>query len=317
MPVLLRSDLIEVEITPERGSDVRQFTDLVTGTPVLSVSPTAAAQVPRLASPGTIIPALNGYPGGWQLHSPNCGPEREYQGVLLGFHGESSLAEWTVLAQTEASLSVETHLVTAPLKLTRAFSVAGASLTVTDTVTNLSPDPYETRLLQHPAFGDQFLDEHSFIATDASVLITDADAPGTLASAADAVGEPSALFIGGQPGVLPVPGSMSAQSLFGTLAGFTTPEATLYSPTRGFGMRLAWDASVFPYAWFWIEANHTPGWPWFRRMYAVAIEPSNVVAGGTGAVGSYQRGGNGRELAGGETVTFTTTLTRVALRDAH
>lgn len=314
MAVTLANEILSVEITPERGVDVRAIRDVATGVQVLSVSPTGAANVPRLASPSTAIPALNGYPGGWQLHAPNAGPEREYQGVTLGFHGEAALAEWRVLTQTPTSLTAETYLVTAPLHLVREFVLDGASLRVTTTVTNLSPDAYATRLLEHPAFGDEFIDEHSYLELDAATVITDAAASGSLV-APGLVGAPSDV-LGAVGGRYPLPAPGSRQSIFGAFANFATPRVSFYSPTHGFGMRIDWDASVFPFAWFWIEANHGSGWPWFRRLYATAVEPANIVPDGPGAAGSFVRGGDGRELAGGESITFTTTISRVELPDA-
>jgi len=313
MPITLRSAELEAVITPERGADVRQLTDLATATPVLTVSPTAAANVPRLPSNPTIAAGLNGYPGGWQLMAPNAGPEREHRGVLLGFHGESCLAEWTMLEQSGDGCRLEAYLVTAPLRLERKIRLDGAELRITDTVTNLSPDPYSTRLLQHPAFGSPFLDEHSYLVSPAATLVTDVDAPGTLTGPGE-IGEPGELLPAGPvPGSVALPGPGSRDALFATLTEFDNGEATFYSPTRGFGMRLRWDTGVFPYAWFWIEANATTDWPWFRRMFAIAVEPSNVVAGSPGRTGRFQRAGDGTEIAGDASLSFTTTLTRVPL----
>ncbi len=313
MTITLRSADVEVLIAPERGADVRQLTDLATDTPVFAVSPTAAATSPRLPSTPTIVAGLNGYPGGWQLMAPNAGPEREHRGVLLGFHGESCLAEWEVLERRPDACRLEVHLVTAPLRLTRDITLDGPELRITDTVANLSPDPYATRLLQHPAFGSPFLDAHSYLISSAATLVTDVEAPGTLTPPGE-VAPPHALLAPGPlPGSVALPGPGSRDALFATLTDFEDGEATFYSPTRGFGMRLRWDPDVLPHAWFWVEAHATADWPWFRRLYAVAVEPSNVVAGPPGTTGRFQRAGEGTEIGGDASLTFTTTLTRVPL----
>jgi galactose mutarotase-like enzyme len=313
MAITLRSGELEALITPERGADVRQLTDLATGTPVFTVSPTGAANVPRLPSNPTIAAGLNGYPGGWQLMVPNAGPEREHRGVLLGFHGESCLAEWTVLQHRSDGCRLEAYLLTAPLRLVRDVTLEGPELRITDTVTNLSPDPYSTRLLLHPAFGSPFLDQRSYLVSRAATLITDADAPGTLTGPGEIARPDELLPAGPVAGSLALPGPGSRDALFATLTDFEDGEATFYSPTRGFGMRLRWDPSVFPHAWFWVEANATADWPWFRRMFAIAVEPSNVVAGAPGTTGRFQRAGDGTEIAGEASLSFTTTLTRVPL----
>jgi hypothetical protein len=43
------------------------------------------------------------------------------------------------------------------------------------------------------------------------------------------------------------------------------------SPDLGFAMR--WDAAVFKYLWLWQEFTPTGGYPWWNRVYTVALEP--------------------------------------------
>ena len=74
-------------------------------------------------------------------------------------------------------------------------------------------------------------------------------------------------------------------------------------------MRLEWDGSILPHAWFWIEANAGSGWPWFRRLYAIAVEPANVLPG-EGGTRAHPRGGTGTRIAAGESITLTTSLTQ-------
>jgi hypothetical protein len=62
----------------------------------------------------------------------------------------------------------------------------------------------------------------------------------------------------------------------------------------------------------WIEANAGSGWPWFRRLYAVAVEPANVLPG-EGGTPPLLRGGTGTRIAPGGLITMTTSLTRLAL----
>jgi hypothetical protein len=204
------------------------------------------------------------------------------------------------------------QLSTAPLRLHRVVTVNGPVLTVADTVTNLSPDTVSTRLVQHPAFGEPFLDEYAYLTVSARTIVTDAEAPGSLAPA-DVVAPLSDVL---PPGALPesiaLPGPGARESLFAALTGFAAPQATFYSPSRGFGMRLEWDADVYPHAWLWIEANAGSGWPWFRRLYAVAVEPANILPG-EGDAGDHARGTDGVALEPGEHITTITRLSRQPL----
>ncbi|GAA1985762.1 DUF4432 family protein [Microbacterium pumilum] len=312
MPITLTSDALEATITPERGADIVQVVDLATGTPLLAESPTGRVNAGSVPATDSMARWLHGYPGGWQLLVPNAGPEREHGGARQGYHGKASLAVWDVIAQDAASCELETHLMTAPLRIRRSVTVTGDALTVTDVLSNLSPDPVQTRIVQHPAFGTPFLDDESYVLTSAATIVTDAAAPGTLADA-DVTGRPDEVLPRGPvPGSIRLPGPGSASSLFAALTDFAAPEATFCSPARGFAVRLAWDLTVLPHAWMWIEANASTGWPWFRRLYAVAIEPANVIPGEGDAV-RRRRGGPGTEIAGGESLTLTTSIQRLAL----
>jgi hypothetical protein len=312
VPITIRSDALEATITPERGADIVQVVDRASGTPLLAESPTGLVGSSTGATPDSMTGWLRGYPGGWQLLVPNAGPEREHDGARQGFHGEASLATWEVLAQSETSCALETSLLTAPLRLRRSVSIDGDALTVSDEIENLSPDTVETRIVQHPAFGAPFLDGESYFLTSAAKIVTDADAPGTLAGA-DIIGIPQeVLEEGPEPGSIRIPAPGSGASLFAALTEFAAPEVTFCSPTRELAVRLAWDSSILPHAWLWIEANAGRGWPWFRRLYAIAIEPANVLPG-EGGTPAHPRGGNGTRIPAGHTIGLTTSLTRLAL----
>lgn len=338
--ITMRSDALEVTLTPERGADIVRLTDRATGVQTLAVSPTgdvtpAPFAASNFISGDSMVQWTNGYPGGWQLMVPNAGPERVHDGVAQGYHGEASLARWTVLEQSATSVTLTTSLFTAPLRIERTVSLDGALLTVTDTVTNLSPEPCSFRLGQHPAFGTPFLDERSYVVTSANTLITDANAPGTL-TGADAVGRPDALLPAGPvPNSVALPGPGTGQALFGVLTDFepdaavrdpAVPDpavpgpsgadrvgATFCSPTHGFGMRISWDRTVYPNAWFWIEANAGSGWPWFKRLFSIAVEPANVLPGEGVAANGRERGGLGTTLPGGASLVSTIRVDRLPL----
>jgi hypothetical protein len=36
---------------------------------------------------------------------------------------------------------------------------------------------------------------------------------------------------------------------------------------------------VFDKAWLWQEVHSGTGWPWYRRAYAIAVEPASTVPG--------------------------------------
>jgi hypothetical protein len=48
---------------------------------------------------------------------------------------------------------------------------------------------------------------------------------------------------------------------------------TITNGALGFGLRMTWDAAVFPYATYWQELHSTEAFPWFGTAYVCAIEP--------------------------------------------
>lgn len=315
MPITLTSAMFEVTVTPERGADIVQIVDRATGIPTLSVSPTADTTTPATLGADSMTQWTTGYPGGWQICTPNAGPERMHDGVLQGYHGESGLSVWRVLASDDSSAELLARLITAPLELHRRIEVTDEGLTVVDTVRNLSDDDVSARVLQHPAFGTPFLDEHSYLVTDAGTVLTDANAPGTLAGP-DTAGRPDEVLPAGPvPNSVAIPAPGSGEALFAALTTFpgAEPSVRFASPTHGFAMELSWQRDAYPIAWLWMEANSGAGWPWFRRMYAMAVEPGNILPGDGESGSGLRRGGDGTVIPGGGEFTSTVRMRRVPL----
>ncbi|MFF2494008.1 DUF4432 family protein [Agromyces sp. NPDC058064] len=318
MTITISSSMFEVVVAPERGADIVQVVDRATGVATLTAAPTATDDAPPPPSRDSKSRWHDGYPGGWQFLTPNAGPEREHNGILQGYHGESALSRWQLLAADESSAVLGTRLTTAPFALQRRLAVDASGLRVTDTVRNLADVDVSARMLQHPAFGAPFLDSRSYLVTDARTLITDEEAPGTLAEANVAGAPHSILTPGPVASSIALPGPGARRSLFAALADFPTakPSVVFASPTHGFGMQLTWKRVRYPVAWLWIEANAEPNWPWFGRMYAIAVEPANLLPGAGEARTGTTRGGDGTVVRARGSVRSTVRLSRVALARA-
>lgn len=316
MAIQLSTETIEVRITPERGADITQLIHRPSGINVFAQSPTGKVTNSRAGWSDSKAQWLNGYPGGWQLLVPNASTEREWDGVVQGFHGEASLATWTVLSETVDHCELETYLLTAPLHLHRNIAVSQSRLMVTDRITNMSPEPTTFRLCQHPAFGQDFLGEGSYLLTTAGRFIADAENTGSLAEP-NATGAPTdVLSPGPVPHSVSLPNPGSGDSLAGVLTEFqpasdADPGATaiFVSPSTHLVARLSWDPQVYPFAWVWFEANTKSTWPWFGRLYSLAIEPANMMPGSGPAPGGPARGGLGTTLDPAQTLTSEVGIT--------
>lgn len=309
----LVSDQLEVEIAPGKGADITAFRDRLTGIDALFTTPwRRPTAVVSSTSNDSRVNWLTNYRGGWQVLIPNAGAEREHDGVTQGYHGEAAVLPWDVISHNPRSVELEVDLVTAPLRLHRCLTLDGASFTIEESVENLSPDATSFSWVHHPAFGAPFLDEDAYVLADAAFLITDASAPGRGMPPDAIVPFPRFQTPVGQVDLTAVPAPHSGVDRFGALMGFQKATATIVSPNAGFAIQLSWDKDVFPYAWFWQECHATPGFPWYRRAYAAAIEPANVLPG-TGQVGDVTRGAS-RPLSGRKTITTTLRMERTELR---
>lgn len=287
----LETDELAVELLPDNGADIVGLIDRRTAINLLWRTPWGwrdPGQLPPMAD--SQADWLARYPGGWQQLLPNAGPARQQDGLMLGYHGEAAIVPWTVQELTTASAVLTVDLMTAPLRMRREVTLSGSTVTLRDTVTNLSPDPVQVRWVQHPGFGEPFIDQAARIDAGARTLLTDPEIPGTNLPSDAALTFPVAIGLDQREVDLRVvPGPHRPHAVFGALTDFEATWFTITSPNTGLGLKLEWDQGLFPHAWFWQECHSTRGFPWYRRAYVVAIEPANTLPG-DGQTGRYLRG---------------------------
>lgn len=289
--LVLRNDILEVVVLPDKGADIYAITDRATGVDVLFKSPWGWRDPQLLpACADTELNWLARYPGGWQLLVPNAGPARVIDGVERGYHGEAAIVGWQVVERTEQTATLTVDLITAPLRLHRTLTLAGDALYLQDRVRNTAPDPVQVTLVQHPVFGAPFIDENAKLSSGAGTVISDAHAPGNIL-AADTVSQfPHAVdHVGQDIDLRVIQPAGTCRSMFAALTDFDEPWFAITNSRLGFGVGMAWNGSVLPHAWLWQESHASLGFPWFRRANAFAIEPANVLPG-DGTIGSHRRG---------------------------
>ena len=156
-------------------------------------------------------------------------------------------------------------------------------------MTNLSPDPVQTRIVQHPAFGAPFLDDESYLVARRGTIVTDADAPGSLASAdarrhAAAMSFPPDRVAGQHPSSR---SRLRVHRCSRALTDFADAEVHVLQPDAADSrVRLRWDGERSAARLVLDRGERRTGWPWFRRLYAVAVEPANVLPGEGGSAGA-------------------------------
>jgi len=154
-----------------------------------------------------------------------------------------------------------------------------AVLILDERLTNEAGEPLDVMWGHHVAFGLPFLQEGATIATSAQTLIAHEELPGF---------EPRRLQLGqrstwphGQSStgstidmsIVP-PRSEASGREMAYLTDFDG--AAWYAISNrdqqaGFAMR--WDGGLFRYLWLWQEFAHATGYPWWGRVYTMALEP--------------------------------------------
>ncbi len=285
--LLLRTDELGVALDPEHGAEIVAIVDRRTGIDVMFSTPWRERAESVLQGRQHVISGdsqgrwLERYRGGWQVLVPHGGGEAVVGGATMGFHGEASEARWSVVSATETSAHLRCTLFTVPLVIDRRIEVSGTTVTVTDDLRNVASVDARVDYIHHPAFGGPFLEGDVRIETGAQRFVPHGDTIDARREGEQPHLWPTYTLADGTMRDLSVVAPVgSAQLTFGTLVDIAEPWATITNHTLGLAVRLQWDGEAMPYAWFWQELHHTPGWPWFARARVLAIEPSSTLTGG-------------------------------------
>ncbi len=226
---------------------------------------------------------LEAYAGGWQVLFPNGGFPNEYKGAKLGFHGEASMKAWEYDIVSQSAAAVECQLSTrlsrSPYTIDRWLRLEAGSpiLHIRERITNGAGEPMDCMWSHHPAYGAPFLSEHCRIDTAAARLLADDEYAGAANPLTPGQARAWPMFDALDMSRVPPPDQ--PRDLLAYLTDFDTGWYAITNTQLGLGIGLAWDASVFPYAWFWQELNSSPGFPFYKRSYVIAIEPASSIPG--------------------------------------
>jgi hypothetical protein len=155
----------------------------------------------------------------------------------------------------------------------------------------------------HPAYGSPFLSEACRIDIGAAAFRADDTYPGTANPLTPGASYtwPIAAKDGAEVDMSQVPGPAEPRDI---LAYFEEFESGWYGITNthlGVGVGLVWPREVFPYAWFWQEMYGSVGFPWYKSVYVMAIEPFTTFPG-QGLVTAMEKTGSHCTLDPGKSV---------------
>ena len=301
----IENDILAATILLDKGADIYRLVYKPKDIDVLWKSPWGLKESARGFDSAfdSQTAWLEAYAGGWQVLFPNGGFPNTYKGANLGFHGEASMKAWDYEILHEDVNSVEVKLSVrlsrSPYSVERWLRLDSGSpiLHLREKITNHAGEPMDCMWSHHLAFGAPFLSEHCVIDTDASTLLADDEYQGA--------GNPLALNqayqwpMAGEIDMSRVPAPDQPRDLLAYLKDFQSGWYSITNTDIGLGIGFTWDTAVFPYAWFWQELNSSPGFPFYKCAYVIAIEPAAAIPG-QGLTAVMQKTGSQLTLQPGE-----------------
>ena len=281
----LENDVLKTTILLDKGADIYKLIYKAQDVDVLWKS-TWGLKEPTRGHDSAFDSAtawLEAYAGGWQVLFPNGGDGNTYKGAALGFHGEASMKGWSYETLQEsgdaAEIKLSTRLFRSPYSIERWMRVESGSpiLHIRERITNHAGEPMDCMWSHHPAYGAPFLSEHCVIDIGAKRFVADDLYAGTanpleLSQSYD-------WHMAGDTDMSKVPGQDTPRDILAYFQDFTSGWYSITNTQMGMGVGLVWDESVFPYAWFWQELNASPGFPFYKSCYVMAIEPAASIPG--------------------------------------
>src|SRR3984957_6313682 len=280
--LILENQLIRMVVLVDKGSDVMELVYKPKDVDVLWHSPTGHR--PPAGAGGLMGTPDSGfmdcYGGGWQdlLPAIGSGPV-ELHGAGFGLHGETAVLPWDARVDEKEGETVRAVLsvqgVRYPYRLEKTITLreGESKVRIAEKLTNTSEQDLEFYWLQHPAFGGRFLAPgcRLELPRGSRVMSSEVNARGRVAD-----GESEWPMVTGRDGstidlsVIP-PGDVIAEET--TFIKVSEGRYKLVNPMLKLGVELKWDASVFPWVWFW-QNYGVPDYPFFGKAWNVAVEPS-------------------------------------------
>lgn len=271
----LENARLRAAVLPGKGADIYSLTHVPTGVEFLMRTPAG------LRPPGERPPLdfLDNYEGGWQELFPNHNDACSYRGRPIPFHGEVALLPWDCAVEDGPALRLSVACAQTPFRLTRRMRLPGdqAVLELESTVESLSDQPEHFVWGHHIVLGGDFLEAGCRLEVPAGRLVT----PEALYEPATAVlapgqEQPWPLARGRRPDeridlrAIPGPEARSHDDV--CLTDLAEGCWTVVNPRRGLGLRLEWDAAVFPWLQMWTPYGGAD-LPPLTGIYGLGLEP--------------------------------------------
>jgi hypothetical protein len=271
----LENEALRVTILPDKGADVYELVDLVSGVDPLFKAPWGLqppGSAPREGSGE--LEFLWNYEGTWQELFPNVNGAATYRGETVPFHGEVATLPWDVTAEGDA-LRCSVRCRVTPFRLERVMRLDGGRLVLEERVTNESDDPAHFVWGHHCVLGPPFLEAGCRLHVPARAIETLEELWEQTARLEPAQREtwPHArLRRGGTVDLSVVPGPEERSHDDVYLGDLEDGWAAVENPRLGMSFRLEWDPAVFRRVIVWQPYGGAREEP-LAGAYALGVEP--------------------------------------------
>jgi hypothetical protein len=268
----LSTEALTAEIIPGLGGTIMSVKRRADAAEVLWSTPWGLRHRGARSLPGTSqAEMIDSLAGGWQTLFPNGGDSVSMHGVEWGYDGEARIT-WLDWEFTGSSVRMVGRLVRAPFEITKIISVRGHEVTVGETVRNAGRERIETMWGSQLMLGGALLGPETVVDAAAVVVRPDPDiSPG--AEYADLMPWPRSHGPETMINLRLLPGPDAKETRLAYLSDFSQPSITVSRPSHRIAIDVEWDAGVFPYVWYAMEAGRRDGFPWYRAGYFLSLTP--------------------------------------------
>lgn len=270
----LSTDELTMDVLPDKGGDIIALTRVADGLALLGSTPWGLRPRGIITPPGSVSSAAaDAWAGGWRPMFPNGGRSAVSNGVELGEFGEATLApyDWT---DTGDGLELTTRLARVPFEVTRTITCADGAVTVTERIRNVGGEEVGGMWGHQLMLAAPVLDGSATLDTGASVVRPDSDVVSSV-NWDDLMPWPRAHGTDGLINLRTVPAPDGEETRKAYLSDFTEPRVSLTNRDLDLTLSLTWDAEVWPYLWYELEAGRNTGYPWYKGAYHLLLTPSS------------------------------------------
>ena len=309
--MVMENDLLRISLLLDKGTTIYEYLYKPLDIDFMFLNNQGVHNPNRLPTNAHSLGFLTDvYDGGWHEQLPNSGNRSNFGGTEQGLHGEVCLLpwRWSVLEDTPDRISarfwVRTYRTPFLLEKKLTFQRGKTVLSIEERVTNESSVAQHFMWGHHPTLGEAFLDESCVI-----------DIPARKGSTLPRW-SPDNRFAGGADFTWPYAPAESGDvlDLSRVLPREACQEDAAYlsellegwyavtNVRRRVGFGQVWPATIFPYVVLWMVYGGTPGYPWYRQNYNLALEPQSSIPEG---LSNSVQAGTALVLDGGDSLDLS------------